>query len=130
MMTLWEILLNTSSYFDNYSDLNQKLLDECRKICKNNGIYLDNQHDDAVFKKYGTPMSVEIDKLLIGQKHVKSDVLQKKKMDMDLKKYKPVHVFKYKNSLILHDGHHRTVRLRTANKRRVNSYVLNLDKYD
>lgn len=125
---LREVEQATSKHFDTYSKENADKLEFCREYCEELGYDLDGQNDDVFFQRYGRLSAIPIYDLCIGQKKVESKVVNKKKNDMDLQNYKPVHVFKYEGNLYLHDGHHRTVNLKNHDIKNVNGYIVTIER--
>lgn len=125
---LQEVQQSSAKHFDTFTPENAKILNVCREICSSKGHVLNNQHDEDFFQNYGKLKSVPIDLINIGQKKVETDVLNRKDQQMDLQKYKPVHIFKYNGKLYLHDGHHRTITLKNNDEDTVKGYVVNINK--
>jgi hypothetical protein len=125
---LREVEQSTSKHFDNYSKENADKLEFCREYCEDRGYELDGQNDEEFFQRYGRLIAIPIYEIQIGQKKVESNVIDKKKKDMSLENYKPIHVFQYEGQYYLHDGHHRTVNLLNHDIKNVNGYVVRLER--
>lgn len=123
---LKEIQIQNSGIFQNYSPENLQMIDKCRKMLSAQMNKYTNDELNSTMIQLGTRTLLPLDKVLVGQKFVESDVLRKKAAEGD---ENPCLAFELGGRFYLHDGHHRAALNSLNGESNLDCFVVKMDKY-